>query len=502
MRSRNYYEILGISATATPDEIKKAYNKRALKVHPDKLSVSEEASAALFVEVNTAYETLSDAAKRSQYDKMIGINTLNQTHVVTSQNIYTGYNANNRTQSFWNINPQSNKNVNIGIHDFQCFYADNAELKDIIQYDDIDYFIQFLLINPNYIDDRKNLFTIVAFAAQCGSLKIVRHLIGLKEIDPNITVTSSSGSPFYFRSFEQCSIFKYAIKSGNLNLVKYLHKERHADIKLQLIYAVRYGHIDIINYLIENGANVNPEVACSNIMKEAIQSGNIAIFDLLLNKGLKMDYSELSTAIQCGDLMFAKYFLEKEPDILKHKFSDSPAYLVVRSGNFELLKYLEGYNGLQLFAFNSYDKSIPIGDIGLRLIEAAAESANVNMMQYLFEKDRISRYLKELYEGPTKISKASTKYSILAHILVYAAGGISIRGTVENRLDMIKFLMEKIEFKSLANKSKSNFERVIRCACDEEIKTYLQTYLSRQKKSNRTDSARDDDFYAKRRRLA
>lgn len=63
--SKDYYAILGISRSASDAEIKKAYRKMAAKYHPDKPTGDE----AKFKEVSEAYETLSDAEKRSMYDQ-------------------------------------------------------------------------------------------------------------------------------------------------------------------------------------------------------------------------------------------------------------------------------------------------------------------------------------------------------------------------------------------------------------------------------------------------
>lgn len=64
----DYYETLGISKSATADEIKKAYRKLAIKYHPDKNPGDKEAEEK-FKEVSAAYETLSNPEKRSQYDQ-------------------------------------------------------------------------------------------------------------------------------------------------------------------------------------------------------------------------------------------------------------------------------------------------------------------------------------------------------------------------------------------------------------------------------------------------
>ena len=67
MAKRDYYEILGISKTATEQEIKRAYRKLAKQYHPD---VSKEADAdEKFKEVQEAYDVLSDDQKRASYDQ-------------------------------------------------------------------------------------------------------------------------------------------------------------------------------------------------------------------------------------------------------------------------------------------------------------------------------------------------------------------------------------------------------------------------------------------------
>ncbi|MFA9262118.1 MAG: molecular chaperone DnaJ [Undibacterium sp.] len=63
--AKDYYSILGVSKTATPEELKKAYRKLAHAHHPDKKTGDE----AKFKEINEAYSTLSDPAKRQQYDQ-------------------------------------------------------------------------------------------------------------------------------------------------------------------------------------------------------------------------------------------------------------------------------------------------------------------------------------------------------------------------------------------------------------------------------------------------
>ena len=68
MAQQDYYETLGVDRQATPDELKRAYRKLAMKHHPDRTS-GDKASEERFKEISEAYAVLSDTSKRQEYDR-------------------------------------------------------------------------------------------------------------------------------------------------------------------------------------------------------------------------------------------------------------------------------------------------------------------------------------------------------------------------------------------------------------------------------------------------
>lgn len=68
-QTKDYYAVLGVASTATPDEIKKAYRRLAKRYHPDANQNDPKASER-FKEISEAYQVVGDAEKRKQYDEM------------------------------------------------------------------------------------------------------------------------------------------------------------------------------------------------------------------------------------------------------------------------------------------------------------------------------------------------------------------------------------------------------------------------------------------------
>ena len=69
MAKRDYYEVLGVSKSASADEVKKAYRRLAMKYHPDRNKGEDADSESKFKEAKEAYEVLRDSDKRAAYDR-------------------------------------------------------------------------------------------------------------------------------------------------------------------------------------------------------------------------------------------------------------------------------------------------------------------------------------------------------------------------------------------------------------------------------------------------
>jgi len=70
MAKRDYYEVLGVPKTASPEEVKSAYRKLARQYHPDVAKDDPKAAEAKFKEISEAYEVLADPQKRKNYDQL------------------------------------------------------------------------------------------------------------------------------------------------------------------------------------------------------------------------------------------------------------------------------------------------------------------------------------------------------------------------------------------------------------------------------------------------
>jgi hypothetical protein len=84
---KTYYEILGIANSAPIDAIKSAYRKLVIKYHPDRNAGNKDAERR-FIEINQAYEILSDSTLRNQYDLSLSAPKASRSTTNFSQNVY------------------------------------------------------------------------------------------------------------------------------------------------------------------------------------------------------------------------------------------------------------------------------------------------------------------------------------------------------------------------------------------------------------------------------
>ncbi|MBW2104977.1 MAG: J domain-containing protein [Deltaproteobacteria bacterium] len=96
MSNKDYYKILGVDKSASPEEIKKAYRKLAMKYHPDR-NKDNKAAEAKFKEISEAYAVLSDSEKKKQYD-MFGAEGFQQRY--SQDDIFSSFDFSNIFKEF------------------------------------------------------------------------------------------------------------------------------------------------------------------------------------------------------------------------------------------------------------------------------------------------------------------------------------------------------------------------------------------------------------------
>lgn len=138
----DYYEILGVSKTATADEIKKAYRKLAMKYHPDK-NPGDAAAEEMFKKVTSAYDVLGDEEKRRQYDAGAYSTNGSYTSNDTGYKQYTYTYTNPFGEDFWewakkaqqqnqqNQQNRQNQDNNRNYH-YETHYSSGYGIKDYL----------------------------------------------------------------------------------------------------------------------------------------------------------------------------------------------------------------------------------------------------------------------------------------------------------------------------------------------------------------------------------
>ena len=462
MPHKNYYDVLGVKKEATNQEITKAYKKLALNVHPDKASQNGTDSAladALFKELNKAYETLHDPEKRRQYDLTLSGQSVFDIprHRASEPTFFTP------TRERPSVEPVVYP-IKLTDHWIKLLSLDDIKK--------LEAFIQEQQ-NPN---DSGLLGTLLYQACKMGMYNNAVYLIENKKVSPKLEIfdgPSSTGA-----------IFKAAAQGGNKALVQYFFETHHVDIDSQggrtpdmtstaLSRAARYGHAAVMEYLIANGAKVNPDFGYRNIIREAIKSQNPSAVELLLNHGTATSYLDLDKAFSEGNIAVVQVMLKNKPDLAKDSFIHSRArnpfysgkYAAINSGNVDLVRYLEANESLDLFALG---RERNIETIYSHLIDAAGHSGNLAMMRYLLEEKGLIRFFKT-----TEIQEELT-YTALESSLGDTWGKEIFP---ENALQLLRYLMEEQQIQPSPAQLKKFLDEKLQFV-GIQINAYFQTYLT------------------------
>jgi curved DNA-binding protein CbpA len=139
MVASDCYAILGVKSTATEDEIKKAYRKKALEYHPDKNSSAT--AEEIFKQINKAYETLSDVDKRRTYDlQQQTTNTKSSSsqqykHEPSFRSHFTSTNTNNNNNNNNNSSRFRFHDPFFNIHQRHGYFASKFHAPDFTIFD-------------------------------------------------------------------------------------------------------------------------------------------------------------------------------------------------------------------------------------------------------------------------------------------------------------------------------------------------------------------------------
>ncbi len=114
MSDKNYYEVLGVKENATPEEIKKAYRKLAIKWHPDKNPDNKQEAEEKFKCISEAYNVLSDPEKKKEWENY------------RNGNFTSDFDYN----SFGHFDPFEMFNHNFGENFFNDFFNDDDFFND------------------------------------------------------------------------------------------------------------------------------------------------------------------------------------------------------------------------------------------------------------------------------------------------------------------------------------------------------------------------------------
>jgi ankyrin repeat protein len=271
-KTPDYYGHLGVSPTASPGKIKKAYKKKALLYHPDKATqnnVSIEKATNAFKELNEAYEILSNDNKRRLYDRQ---NQNSSLSTPTSRS-YSKCSLDDALADAASMGQVAiildllSKGAKYPVRVVNAYHA--AATSD--NYPMVEYFVEELHVP---IDAAINGKTALACAAEKGHEEIISYLLSKGALE---------------------DVIYHAMKSKQVSVVKLL-VEAGADIEMNhLLIAILSKYWDIAHYFLqkipsfkterytlegESGLSYN---AFLGTLQEVIEIGDLELMEFLFN---------------------------------------------------------------------------------------------------------------------------------------------------------------------------------------------------------------------------
>lgn len=137
MRERDYYEVFDVNRNASPEDIKRAYRKIAMKFHPDK-NLGDKAAEEKFKEASNAYEVLSDPEKRKIYDLRghAGVHDAGFQGFTNSEDIFSQFGDIFGREVFGNFGDVFGDVFTRRGAGFQTQYGDDVQTKLTISFDE------------------------------------------------------------------------------------------------------------------------------------------------------------------------------------------------------------------------------------------------------------------------------------------------------------------------------------------------------------------------------
>ncbi len=221
-----------------------------------------------------------------------------------------------------------------------------------------------------------------------------------------------------------------AARKGYLDIVKYLLRQGaniNANQDISLDTAARNGHLDVVEFLVENGANIDSDQYSA--VESAALEGHFDVVKYLVEKEPASINIAFRTAAGAGHLDIMKYLLQKGADI--HIDNDEAVEDAVYNGFLDVIKYL-------------VEKGVDIsGDKGNDILLIAARRGKLNVVKYLLENNIGTNIIDEAFSNAAKGGHLEVLKYLVENGAEFRVDRETISYAVEGgNLDTLKYLVE------------------------------------------------------------